>query len=89
MTSGSHLGRVAAGLQQRQHQGRELVAHRDGGKAHAHVGADAADGTTAGARPAVQAQVTLSDSAAMSSSSSRISAEAGRSSSEATSSTAA
>jgi hypothetical protein len=30
---------VAAGLQQRQHQRGELVAHRDGGEAHAHVGA--------------------------------------------------
>ena len=40
---GFHLGRVAAGLQQRQHQRGELVAHRQRGKAHAHVRALAGD----------------------------------------------
>jgi hypothetical protein len=35
---GLDLGRVAAGLQQRQHQRGELVPHRHGGEAHAHVG---------------------------------------------------
>ena len=34
---GIDLGRVAASLQQRQHQRRELVTHRDGRKAQAHV----------------------------------------------------
>jgi hypothetical protein len=34
---GIDLGRVAAGLQQRQHQRREFMAHRDGREAHAHV----------------------------------------------------
>jgi hypothetical protein len=40
---GWHLGRMATGLQKGQHQRRELMPHRDGGKAHAHLGTDAAD----------------------------------------------
>ena len=40
---GLDLGRVATGLQQRQHQRGELVAHRHGSETHAHVGAGAAD----------------------------------------------
>jgi hypothetical protein len=47
---GLDLGRVAAGPQQRQHQRGELVAHGDGGEAHAHVrpGAGDLEGGTAG-----------------------------------------
>ena len=37
------LGRMAAGLQQRQHQRGELVAHRQGREAQAHVGAGLRD----------------------------------------------
>jgi hypothetical protein len=40
---GLDLGRVAAGLQQRQQQRGELVAHRHGGEVHAHVRTDAGD----------------------------------------------
>jgi hypothetical protein len=82
------LRRVAAGLQQRQHQRRELVPHRHGGEAHAHVRPARLiwnDGRRASA-PSKRA-VTRSDSDAMSSSSARISCEAARSSSEAISST--
>jgi hypothetical protein len=39
-----HLGRVAAALQQGQHQGGEFVAHGDAGKADARRLAGAADG---------------------------------------------
>jgi hypothetical protein len=38
-----HLRRVAAGLQQRQHQRAEFVAHRHGGKVQPHVLAGAGD----------------------------------------------
>ena len=41
---GVELDGVAADVQQGQHQRGELVAQRDGGKAHADVGADAVDG---------------------------------------------
>ena len=38
-----HLGRIAARLQQRQHQRGEFMPHRQAGETHAHVGAGAAD----------------------------------------------
>ena len=40
---GFELGRIAAHLQQRQHERGELVTGRDGGKTHAHIGAGATD----------------------------------------------
>ena len=40
---GRSLGRMAADLQQGQHERGEFMAHRDAGKAHADVGAEAVD----------------------------------------------
>ena len=52
-TLGVDLRRVAADLQQRQHQRGELVAQRDAGEADADVGAGAVDARTTGLRVVV------------------------------------